>query len=219
MFYWLSSALQHILQAQKIIVPIIETKIGGLIGGVENGNFIDAKTTFSKLKGEKKYDVFGLASKKSGKISALIDSPSVPCEEFYPTNFDAELVSVGVGIGEGGNWNPTPRIIESIDQKNTVYKNVIAEVLKLQGIITKNFTIKQALRVDLEGDGKDEVILAATSYGDNIQPKASKNDYSIIVLRKIVGKTVKNILLTGEVVKKEISLARRGNMNFPQLPI
>ncbi|MEP7037653.1 MAG: hypothetical protein ABI891_04870, partial [Acidobacteriota bacterium] len=78
------------------------------------------------------------------------------------------------------------------------------------GIITKNIKITQAFRVDLEGDGREEVLLTATSYVKNITSHAEKGDYSLIVLRKLVGKTVKNIILTGEFVTKRITFGAPG---------
>ncbi len=193
----------QIVQAQSKIVPIVETKLGGLLGGVENGKFIDAKTTFTALKDKHEYRLYDLATAKYSVFTTQIEKPEVPCENFYWTKNESELVG-GIALGKDAAWNPLPRQVELIDLNNTTYKKIIADVLKTNGIITKIIKITQAFRVDLEGDGREEVLLAATSYVKNIASHSEKGDYSLIVLRKINGKTVKNIILTGDFVTKRI---------------
>ena len=43
------SALSFAVSAQTKIVPIIDMKIGGLLGGVQNGKYLNAKSTVAKL--------------------------------------------------------------------------------------------------------------------------------------------------------------------------
>jgi hypothetical protein len=64
--------------------------------------------------------------------------------------------------------------------------------------------LTQLYRVDLEGDGKDEVILTATKYSGESGASAKKGDYSFTLIRKIIAGKVKNIMLDGDFINKNI---------------
>jgi len=190
--------------AQTKIVPILEMKLGGLLGGVQNGKFVDAKTTFAQLKGKGSYTIYG-AKGKVGEMTALVEAPTPdePCEDFY--SFETELEDVnGIAIGANPGWNLSPRAAKTVDLNTAIYVKAASDALRTKGIINKAPKIRQAFRVDLEGDGQEEVLLTATSYDGNAQPRAEKGDYSFVLLRKIVGGKVRNIIVTGDFVTKNI---------------
>ncbi|HEX8737793.1 MAG TPA: hypothetical protein VF721_20845, partial [Pyrinomonadaceae bacterium] len=190
--------------AQTEIVPILEMNTYGLLGGVKDGKFVDAKTTFAQLKGKKSYAVYSTRG-KIATITAEVQAPfpDEPCDDFYKV--DTELDDIdGVAIGVNPGWNLLPRAPQLIDLNNATYIKAASDVLRTKGIINKAPKIREALRVDLEGDGKEEVLLTVTSYDDNIQPSAKKGDYSFVLLRKIVGGKVQNIIVTGDFITKKI---------------
>lgn len=80
---------------------------------------------------------------------------------------------------------------------------MIASILKGQGIAHPIVQITQIWRVDLEGDGRQEVLLTATrkaDYGDSsrIAPASRVGDYSLLLLRRVVDGKVQNVILEGE---------------------
>jgi uncharacterized protein (DUF2141 family) len=188
--------------AQNPVVPILEMKVGGLIGGVQNGSFINPVNAFAQLKGKGKYTIYG-AKGRVGEMTAEIESPEVPCEQFYSVKSEMRRTG-GVAIGANPGWRLTPRTAKSLDLKNTVYMKAASDVLKTKSITARTVKLTQAFIIDLEGDGQTEVVLAATSYAGDITPKARKNDYSFVMLRKIVGGKAQNILINGEFVTKNI---------------
>jgi hypothetical protein len=196
------SLLNVAISAQERIVPILEMKLGGLIGGVQNGRFVDAKTTFARLKGKNAYTIYGVRG-KTGEMTTEIEPPDVPCDDFYFFKSEMENLS-GIAVGANPGWNPAPRVVKTMDVKNSVYIKAASDALLSKGIVNKNPKIREAFRVDLEGDGQEEVLLTVTSYGDNITPRAAKGDYSFVMLRKIVGGKVQNIIIAGEIIKKTI---------------
>jgi len=189
-------------QEAQTVVPIIEVKSGGLLGGVENGNYLDAKTTFGKLNGKQSYSLFGIKG-KTGELTATVESPDAPCEEFYYAKNDLDAKQ-GLAVGANRTWNPVPRTPKAINLKDKTYLQVVSGILRMNGLARATAIIEQAVKVDIDGDGTDEVILTASSYGGKIQPSAKVNDYSLVVLRKIVGGKVKNIIIAEEYVKKNI---------------
>ncbi|HEX8369105.1 MAG TPA: hypothetical protein VF604_11240 [Pyrinomonadaceae bacterium] len=193
------------VSAQTEIVPILDMKIHGLLGGVKNGKFVDAKTTFAQLKGKRSYTVYNATEKVATlQIEVEAPTPNEPCEDFY--SFNPELDDIeGVGVGANPGWNLLPRAAQLIDLNNATYVKAASDALRTKSIINKAPKIRDAFRVDLEGDGQEEVLLTVTSYDGNIQPRAKKGDYSFVLLRKIVAGKVQNIIVTGDFVTKNIS--------------
>ena len=193
------------MAASAQLVPIIEVKTRGLLGGVENGKFLDAKTTFARLKGEGKYSLYGLTG-RTGELTATVDAPdgNDPCEDFYYADLGLEGQK-GIALGAARTWNPVPRTPKTLNLNDKTYLNVVAQILRSKGMTGAKAKIEQAVKVDLDGDGADEVVLTASSYGGKISPSAKANDYSFVLVRKIVGGKVKNIMLAEEYVKKNVS--------------
>ena len=98
----------------------------------------------------------------------------------------------------GGEWNALPRLprVESVSQR--VYVDAVAAFLKGKRIPTPEVRITQVMRVDLEGDGTDEVLVSATNAEPHrifFEPR--RGDYSLVILRKLAGDTVATIELAG----------------------
>lgn len=101
-------------------------------------------------------------------------------------------------IGVSAPWEPMPRTPKKLGTNSKVYKEKVAEILAGRGLGGAPVNIASIVRVDLEGDGQDEVIIAAT------HPKASSmifdggpSYYSFVALRKIVGGNVETFVLAG----------------------
>jgi hypothetical protein len=189
--------------ANAQLVPIIEVKTRGLLGGVENGKFLDAKTTFARLKGDGKYSLYGVTG-RTGELTATVEAPDDPCEDFYYADLKLEGQK-GIALGAARGWNPVPRTPKNLNLNDKTYLDVVTQILRSKGMTRAKAKIEQAVKVDLDGDGADEVILTASSYGGKISPSANANDYSFLLVRKIVGGKVKNIMVAEEFMKKAVS--------------
>src|SRR5215203_956304 len=115
------------LAARAQLVPIIEVQTGGLLGGVENGKYLDAKTTFGRLAGEGKYSLFGISG-KTGELTATVEAPDEPCEEFYYAKTALEGQK-GIAVGAARTWNPVPRTPKTISPTDKTYLNVVSGIL------------------------------------------------------------------------------------------
>jgi hypothetical protein len=190
------------LTTRAQVVPIFEMKSGGLLGGTENGKFLDAKTTFGRIRDEQKFSLFGIKG-KSGELTATLEAPGEPCDDFYTAKTVLEG-QTGTAIGAARRWNPVPRTPSAINLNDKTYLKVVADFLRLKGVPQAKAKIEQAVKIDLDGDGTQEVLLTASSYGGKISPRANANDYSFILLRKIVAGKAKNILIAGDFIKKNV---------------
>jgi hypothetical protein len=191
--------------ANAQVVPIVEMQSGGLLGGVENGKWLDAKTTFGKLKGEVKYSLFDITG-KTNDLTLTAEFPGEPCDDHYSIFNDSQARDErkGVGIGSGVKWNPLPRPLKSIGLTDKTYLKIVSDILRLKGLPRAKAVIEQAVRVDLDGDGVEEVLLTASSYGGKISPQADANNYSFVLLRKVVAGKAQNIMISEEYVKKVV---------------
>jgi hypothetical protein len=203
------------VSAQSEIMPIMDMNINGLLGGVKDGKFVDAKTTFEHVKGKKSYSVYSTTT-KTATLEIEISAPSEPCEDFYRANPDLDYID-GVAVGTNPGWNLLPRATQWMDTNNATYIKAASDALRTKGIINKAPKIRELYRVDLEGDGQEEILIAASSYDGDIQPRAKKGDYSFVLLRKIVGGKVRNIIVTGDFVMKKIDFGAPGNYQISSI--
>jgi len=191
-----------ITYAQQKVVPILELKVGGLIGGVQNGKFLDAKATAAALKGGENYELFTMMGHEEGTITgSKPKNDQDVCTDFYYVEIDPKA-ETGIALGDGYRWNPAPRVPKALSLTDKTYLKIAADYLKLKGIAKPVVKLTQLYRVDLEGDGQEEVIMSATRYSGDNAAAAAKNDYSFTIVRKIVAGKVKNIMLAGDFITK-----------------
>ena len=192
--------------------------IGGVLVGAcpSAGKWIDAET----LAGDPRYaelnvsrgDAFRVFSMNGlegeGKSTALV------MEDPEPPMFDV-MDAAGRKIGEATTWlsircpwDPMPRKAAALSPKNAAYQKAVEKYLAARGEAARP-QIAQIFRVDLEGDGVDEVVISAMrlknaqwSAADAPEHagmifRAEPGDYSLVLLRKIVAGKVREIPVCG----------------------
>jgi hypothetical protein len=106
-------------------------------------------------------------------------------------------------IALGGTWNALPRKARIADPTRPVYIDAVRDFLKGRGIKNPKAKIKRILRVDLDGDGEDEVLLSATNYlsaeEEEVPSSSPEGSYSVILLRRVVAGKLKTQVIAGEV--------------------
>ena len=202
------------ISAQKSVVPIVSlsydetreelvTDYGKLLGGVENGKFLNAKTTVGKLKGETKFSLFNFKSGRKGEFSlGAIKNDGGAC----PENFYVQPginIAADFAVGTNANWEILPRQAKNVSLTDADYKKAVADVLRLRGLSKSPVKIKQAVQVDLDGDGKPEVLLVAHHYAEDALRNAKTGNYSFLIIRKTVGTKIQNILVGGSFYRKQ----------------
>lgn len=202
-FIWVL-LLSSSLFAQQEIVPIVELGNRGLLGGVQNGKWIAPVKVSPKLQGETEFVLVSWNGVEEGGVTlGKKGEQEDVCQDF--TRFEFELQQDhGVAIGSTAKWNPVPRIPKAIDLNNAKYKTVVTNFLRRKGITRPVVQIKEAFRVDLEGDGVEEVVLSATYYKKGLSSDAAVGDYSFVIVRKAIGKTVTDHLLQGDFILKKV---------------
>lgn len=189
---------------QAQVIPIVELKHGGLLGGVQNARWIAATKVAPKMKSESEFVLVGWDGVEEGGVTLGKKGETEDvCQDFTRMTFELEQ-DHGVAIGSAAKWNPVPRALKAIDPNNATYKTVVMNFLKKKGVVRPVVRIKEAFRIDLEGDGVEEVVLSATYYKKGLSSEASVGDYSFVILRKAVRKIVTDHLLQGDFILKRV---------------
>lgn len=201
--------LTSVIAAQKSVVPIVHLNVNDaeaanswsyLLGGVdENGKFVNAKTAFAKMKRDEKFSLFDFVKGRTGEFS-LGEFKAGPgaCEENYFSESEIKTAT-NFAVGAGANWEVLPRKWQAASLTDAVYKKAVADVLRARGLAKSPVKIEKAVRVDLDGDGADEVLLLATHLIGDYEP----GSYSMLLMRKIVGGKVRNTLVGANFLTKK----------------
>lgn len=202
----LSSALVlSVPAADAPIVPVVDARLGYLLGGTRNGKWINDKDTARALKGGEPYRVYGFSTLLGATTGSKTRTDEAPCNETHWVRLQRNYNGV---VAVGGKWNALPRRFRVQNTQQKVYRDEVARILRQRGIKNPKVNITQLWRVDLEGDGIEEVLLTATNYKGmkagpySISANAGAGEYSIVTLRKIVNGKVQNIPVAGEVYPK-----------------
>lgn len=186
--------------AQETIVPIMSPYY--LLGGSKNGAWVKAETVSLPLKTLIKMRAVTLQG--IGKASVTMENIG---EEYgaCPENKVFELapeIESGIVVGANAEWNLVPRIPKSIAVTDKTYQKIAADFLKTKGIAKTKINLSQILQIDLEGDGKMEIVITGNFYKKGMTEEQSAGDYSFAFVRKIVKGRAQNILIEGDFFTK-----------------
>jgi hypothetical protein len=98
-------------------------------------------------------------------------------------------------------WNALPRKPQVTDPTQKTYVDAVRDFLKTKGIEQPKVKIESILRVDLDGDGEEEVLISATNYfskDDRVPMRSPAGSYSMVLLRRVVAGKVETQLVEGE---------------------
>lgn len=168
---------------------------GMLLGGVRGGKWVEQGKLAPSLRGGEKYRFYSLSgpvgTRTGGKPAG---GEPLPEQMFVPMKPALKIGADAVGLT--GGWNPMPRPVRAQSTRQQVYVDALAAFLRSKGLQNPRLNLTQVLRVDLEGDGNEEVLLSAVTPDYDVA-EARKDDYTVILLRKLVGGEVRTHLLDG----------------------
>ena len=177
--------------------PIVDVQSGYLLGGSDGKKWLNAKKAAAQMKGRETYRVYDMKRRLAAGIGNKPRSGEAPCPDTWDVRMEPKKGEVAVG----GTGSSLPRIPQTLSNASPVYRKIVADMLKQRGIKKPLVQITQILRVDLEDDGSDEVLISASNYKGYTYPSGSINsrslagEYSLVFLRKEVkGKVVTQIL-------------------------
>ena len=143
--------------------PIVEVDTGYLFGGSADGKWIKTEKAAKSMKGRTAFRVFGL-TQEVGKATAGKPkfADAEVCSDMLKVSLSPEPKE-GV-IALSAPWNALPRKPQIVDPTQQVYVDAVREFLESRRMSDPKVKITRILRVDLDGDGEDEVLINATNY-------------------------------------------------------
>jgi len=102
-------------------------------------------------------------------------------------------------VGVVNGWISEKRVTKDLSTDDPAYVQAVTEWFESQGNSPSEIRITRILQVDIEGDGVNEVLLSASYFKEKSQPLyAETGDYSIVLMRKVMGNEVLTIPLLAE---------------------
>src|SRR5262245_42612138 len=164
--------------------PIVEAQRGYLLGATKDGKWIKADEAAKALPDQTTYVVYGLTESLGEVKGGKPKGEPGPCED---TLFVGLLDKPEKGaIALAAPWNALPRKLRPLDTTQAVYIDAVANFLKTKGIAEPKVKIDSIFRVDLDGDGEEEVLISATncfSEDNSVPMRWQAGRYSMVLLR------------------------------------
>jgi FG-GAP repeat len=196
--------------------PIVEVQSGYLFGATSNGKWIKADEAAKALPGETTYNVYGLTqSLGQAKGSEPKASAEHVCSDVLTVSL-SPTPEKGV-IALAAPWNALPRKPRVADTTQQVYVDAVRDFLKTKGIEQPKVKIDNILRVDLDGDGEEEVLISATNYfskQDRVPMRSPAASYSMVLLRRMVAGKLETQLVEGEFYPKAYPTPTENDASF-----
>lgn len=189
------------------VATFLELPVRFVIGGHSAGRWLESEKAGKTINPGTTYRLFTLKG-ESGKVKVTKAAPEADvCMEVWMAELDEVIDEDCIGVA--ASWNPMPRSVKLADTKQDVYVKAVTDILTAQGIKKPVVKITQHLRMDLDGDGEEEVLLAATRYptaeGEGSAPMAATaGSYSFVALRRVIGGKVETQIIGGEFYPKNM---------------
>ncbi len=172
------------------------------LGGYSNGTWLIPEEASSYFNILNPLDYYLLDGAQGSKIVTDFEKDIGPVShctnELFWLSVASELPPYTIGLS-GFEPLPSPGVIETLSPENETYRQFVREYLIEQGVPTPNVQIEHILRVDLENDGVDEVLIEASYFDDDTGHSVAPGSYSLILLRKVYGNSVSTQLVVGDI--------------------
>ena len=167
----------------ETIVPIIDAATGQLYGGVSGNNWLSAEDTEDFVK--KKLIFHAYARDGSFLQNTTMHSAQTSEGCSNPTFLPKESLPQNAVTLVGAPWNAALRKPRELDTSSPIYREALTFWLREQGVDDLQPNLSQLWRIDLEGDGRDEVLIAAVRHRGS-ETSTQAGDYSLLLLRKLI---------------------------------
>lgn len=179
---------------------------GLLLGASQGGTWISWEKTQPLLKGGEKFQFYSPMSRAglvTGKKPEL--APASGAAYLIGLSGHKQTQSTLIGLKDA-TWNPLPRVPKALSPQSATYLALVTDFLKTKGITGTKPVIAQLWQVDLEGDGVAEILLNVQSPDYDkviaLDRPLKPNDFSLVLLRRVVGGKPQMSTLMGDIHKK-----------------
>ncbi|HEU4562119.1 MAG TPA: hypothetical protein VFS20_30100 [Longimicrobium sp.] len=184
--------------AQPAIHPVLDARSGYLLGARVNGAWRGGPEIAPRVRAGRRYRVFGPAGELGVATGGRAESDAEgQCEDLHTVQLAPRPEAGEIAID--APWAVIPRRVARLSAAAAAgYNGAVREIVARHGIRNPEARVTGALRVDLDGDGTEEVIVSAhrETAGGGMQVGAG--DYAVLFVRKLVNGSVRTIILAEE---------------------
>jgi hypothetical protein len=176
-----------------------------LLGGAQTGTWISPESAAGQITRRQFFDFYsplGKAGRAGGDLSVAETPPS--CAGYSVKTDLAGFTDNLIGVAEG--WPVLTRPEKEFPVNTLVYRQALSDWLVGQGLDQPVIQISRIVRVDLEGDGVDEVFIVASHFKDQSGHLAEDGDYSLVLMRKVTTSVITSPLAADLYRSKEPEL-------------
>jgi len=171
-----------------------------LLGGVSGDVWLAPDASVARFASEATYSLHTLAQERKYYFQGKAPEFSPTCKSYFiPTDADIDEVGM-VAVLDG--WNVTKHVVTELSADGQFYQQAALDWLAAEGVSAPQIGILRVFRVDIEGDGTDEIFINATHLDDS-QHTTKAGDYSILLMRKVAGNEAVTKLIVGDVYRSQ----------------
>jgi len=161
-----------------LVFPPYDSSGGFLLGAVKDGLWLAADDAAALLPAQQTYALYSSqAHQGSAAGGEPVEEPICPSFWSVPIEYPA-----GLAAAVGADWDALPRIPQEVEINDPQAAQQVRDFLTAQGITQPEVKVQRILQVDLEGDGVQEFLVAASRFTEVTGHDVTPGDYSIILL-------------------------------------
>ena len=157
-----------------------------------------------------RWQLFGLNGAGPNVVSDKGEINDVPAGYLAQLRQNVTGDALMIAISNVGS-EAQPRLPRAQSLNQETYQRAVATLLRAEGLNIQRAKLTQLLRVDLNGDGVEEVLMAASSRPDyGHTPQEKRGDYSMLAIRYVDNGVVKTKVLDASISKKNVAFSAPG---------
>jgi hypothetical protein len=171
-----------------------------LLGGVQAGKWLTPEQAAALIQGTSEYDIH-TSNQESFQVLGYAPEPTPIRPGQYTIGSDSTRDDFGM-LGVKHGWPMRQGQVDELSPESETYKELVLDWLKQAGVADPQIGSLHIYRVDLEDDGVDEIFISA-SHLDDSQHTTRKGDYSIVLMRKVVGNEAVAVPLVADIYRSQ----------------
>lgn len=179
-----------------------------LLGGVDGEKWYTPDESIARDSGGATYSLHDM--EHAGKYFLWGDVPeySVTCRTYF-VGTETDLNEGGL-VGTLDGWMVTKRDVTELQAEGGFYRQFLIDWLTAEGVSAPQIGSVQVFRVDIEGDGVDEVFIGANHFAEETGHMTEAGDYSLVLMRRVTGDDVATISIL-----QDIYTSQEPELTFP----
>lgn len=169
---------------------LVDLTVECLLGASAGKVWMGAEKARASVKPGETFRVYGVDRGVGVAKNGPLESFGEPCPETWSVPFPSLPEGGAQRLAIRGSWEALPRPVQRLSNSK-IYTDVVRQFLQQRGMANPTLAVDQLFRLDLEGDGVEEVLISATHFtrlggkDPHIPTRAKSGDYSVVLLRRI----------------------------------